>query len=220
MTPDELHRALRTVIARLELLSSAPTQRLDRDGGGDGDGGGIAAITTPADRYRGRLRDIDGGLRRRLDASEATGDTGERRAEQRKAWTWHHNARESVLTDATRELAQLTGRDGEAPERHGGELDTAKGIAKAIAEEAPGKPAEEVAAKLGLSKFIVRRRYAELGLYPVDGTPIVDKSKPSEESLLVRARDMKARGLTQKQIATNLGCDQGTVSRLLRRVAA
>lgn len=215
-TDAELDRALRTILARLELVSSAPTQRYDASGG-DNDGMIALGATTPCDRYHRRLADIDRGLQRRLDASEATGDFHQRDAEESKAHDWHHSARESVLTDATRELAQLTGRDGSAPERRGGELDTEKGIAKAIEDDAPGKPAEDVAAKLGLSVFIVRRRYAELGLYPVDGTPMTTTETDTGQD--AKVAEMKAKGLTSRQIAALLGMHQTQVIRAMKRVA-
>lgn len=218
MSDAQLDQQLRTILARLELVSTAPTQRYDASGG-DGDSIGPSGGASPVDRYRRRLIDIDQGLQRRIDATEATGDWHERDAEQAKAREWHHDARASVLTDATRELAQLTGRDGHAPERHHGKLDTQKGIEEAISEDAPGKPAEQVASKLGLSVFIVRRRYAELGLYPVDGSAIA-AAEPDDESLATRVKDMKRRGMTQTQIGKLVGRDQATVSRLLRKPAA
>jgi hypothetical protein len=211
---------MRTILARLDLCSSAPTQSFDSDGGGKS-GENPGGKRPPGengkagDYYRGRLDGLDVGLQRRLDSAEAIGDFGEaetRAAAGRKARRWHEEKCAEILRAAKSELAQITGRDGEAPQRHIADLDNAEGIADAVADEAPGKPAKRVAEILGLNIFMVGRMYAELGLDPFDGTPII----AAPESVIERVLRYEAQGLTQKQIGTNVGLSQPSVSRILR----
>ena len=218
MTPEVLTRELRTILARLELVSTAGTYRFDMPIGDDESGGVPPGDPSPPHEvYRRRLANIDRGLQRRLDASEATGDHEQRVSEERKAHAWHHDARLQVLKAATDTLKALTGRTGEAPERHVGKLDSERGIEEAVREDAPNHPADEVAAKLGVSKFLVRRIYITEGLDPHDGTR---RDGASDTEGQARARELSAKGVTQKQIAFSLGVNQATVSRWLSRRAA
>lgn len=217
MTTAELDRELRTILARLEMVSVAPTQAFNPGGGktDDGDGAPAGTAHTPADHYRVRLAGVQTGLQRRLDAAEATGDTDQREAEERAAHDIAHEQRETILTDAQREWKHLTGRDGETPRARTADLDSQKGIEDAIRDEAPGKPADDVAAKLGLTVFSVRRRYVEMGLDPTTGEPL-----PVEgDDLAGRVRDLKAKGLTSRQIAQLLNLHQTQVMRYLGRAA-
>lgn len=217
MTPAELDKELRTTLARLELVSSAATCNYNPEGGGESNGVPVGDRFPPHEVYRRRLAAIDKGLRRRLDASEATGDTEQRDREQRKALRWRHEARCEVLKAAQATLAALTGRTGEAPERHVGKLDTERGIEDAVREDAPGVAADDLAARLGVSKFLVRRIYMTEGLDPHDGTP---RDGAADTDGQARARELSAKGVTQKQIAFSLGVNQATVSRWLSRRAA
>lgn len=219
MTPAELAQQLRLILAQLELVSTAPTQAFNPGGGktDDSDGAPAGAAKTPADHFRHRLTGIDTGLQRRLDATEATGDHEQREAEIRKAHRWAHEQRETVLTAAQVEWKLLTGRDGEVPAHRVAAMDDERGVQQAIEEEAPGKPADDVAAKLGLSRFLVRRTYIRLGFDPHDGSrpqivgPAADRQR--------RAREMAERGMTERQIMLALGVAKSTVRRDLGRAA-
>jgi hypothetical protein len=217
MSPEVLTRELRTILARLELVSTAPCCNYNPNGGGEPTGLPSGDTFPPHEHYRGRLASIDRGLQRRLDASEATGDTEQRDSEERKAHAWHHDARLQVLDAATKTLASLTGRTGEAPERHVGKLDTERGIEEAVKEDAPGVAADDLAARLGVSKFLVRRIYITEGLDPHDGSR---RDGASDTERQAKARELSAKGVTQKQIAFSLGVNQATVSRWLSRRAA
>ncbi len=217
MNATELDRELRTTIARLELVSCGPTCNYNPDGGGgSGEGLPTGERHPPHEHYRHRLASIDRGLRRRLDAAEATGDAGQRSTEERDAHQWHHDARVDVLESARATLARLTGRTDEAPERKTAKLDTVAGVEEVVREEAPGKAADDLAAELKVSRFVVRRIYVTEGLDPHDGS-LRDGASDTERR--ARAWAMFGDGRTQKQIAFTLGVNQATVSRWLRKAA-
>ncbi len=198
MTPAELDQQLRLILAQLELVSTAPTQAFNPGGGktDDSDGAPAGAAKTPADHFRGRLAGVQTGLQRRLDAAEATGDEDQRNAEIAKAHARAHEQRETILTAAQREWKLLTGRDGEIPTQRVAAMDAPGGVDKAIEEEARGKPADDVAAKLGLTVFSVRRRYVEMGLDPVTGEALPTKGDDWRDV----ARELAGRRLSERQI--------------------
>lgn len=219
MNARELDQQLRLVLAQLELVSTAPTQAFDPGGGKDdtGDGTPAGAAKTPADHFRVRLAGVQTGLQRRLDAAEATGDEDQRADEERKAHEIAHDQREAILSDAQREWRTLTGHDGEAPRARTADLDTEEGIEEAVLDEAPGKAADDVAAKLGLTVFTVRRLYVKAGLDPHDGT-LVDAHSPIAERRR-RAKQMAERGMSERQIGKLLGVGKRTVRKDLGRAA-
>jgi hypothetical protein len=210
---------LRTTLAQLELVSSAPTCNYNPDGpGSDESTTDTPTVNPPHLRYKHRLHGVDQGLRRRLDAAEATGDHHQRETEQAKAHDWAHQARRQIHKDAQAELAHITGRTDQPPAKHTAVLDTVDGIDQAVREDAPGKPADDVAAALGLSVFMVRRIYVDEGLDPHDGT-VIDPNAPAVERQR-RARELADRGLSERQIRDLLGWKSTTqVRRALGRAA-
>lgn len=204
---------LRITLAQLELCSSAPTTTYDPNGVAGEPGTDIPTVNPPHLRYRKRLTGVTRGLQRRLDAAEAEGNHDQRTTEQAKARDWAHHARVQILHDARAELRHLTGRDGQPPARRTAELDTTTGIEHVIRQEAPGKPADTLAANLNISIFIVRRIYIADGLDPHDGTPIGDGNSPRERAIQMRDR------FTIRQIALVLKVPKSTVHDWLRRAA-
>jgi hypothetical protein len=209
----DLWTQLRIVLAQLELCSSAPTTSYNPDGTASESSADLPTVNPPHLRYRQRLTGVAQGLQRRLDAAEAEGNHNQRHAEQAKAHDWAHQARVQILKDARAELKHLTGRDGQPPARRTAELDTTTGIEHVIREEAAGKPADTLAAKLNISIFIVRRIYIAEGLDPHDGTPIGDGNSPRERALQMRDR------FTIRQIALILKVPKSTVHDWLRHAA-
>jgi hypothetical protein len=205
---SDLHTQIRTTLARLELCSSAATQAFNPGGGRNTDehpGGKRPPGGYGADSwYRARLTDLDNGHPRRVPREP--GDNIKVR-----------DTYQRLLNDARAELASITGRNDKAPGRHVAKLDNDQGIQDAVLEDAPGKPAEQVAVKLGVSRFLVRRIYITAGLDPHDGTR---RDTATDTAQQARARLMAANGQTQKQIAFSLNVNQGTVSRWLNRCAA
>lgn len=199
---------LRTVLARLELCSTASTQAFNADGGHTTENPGgkrpPGVNSTAADWYRWRLRLLDHGRPLRVDGDHGgkTRDTHDR-----------------LLADARRELEQITGRTDRAPQRITVVMDTREGVKTAAEQDAPGKPADQIARQFGVTEFTVRRWYVEWKLDPLDGASLTDRDAEDEADLIVRAREMARRGMTQKQIAMRLGKSQPTVSRYLRRAA-
>lgn len=220
MKANDLDQQIRLILARLELISTAPTQAFNPGGGRTdaGDSGLAGPTKTPADHFRVRLAGVQTGLRRRLDAAEATGDHEQRAAEERKAHRIAHEQRERILIDAQREWRQLTGRNGEAPEVRITPMDTKEGVQAAAKEDAPGKPSDVIARQFGVTEFTARRWYVKWKLDPEDGSKLTDG--PDDAALTERAQEMARRGMTQKQIGMRLDIHQGTVSRLLRKSAA
>lgn len=208
MNDADLHREIRTTLARLELCSSAKTQTFNPSGGRSTDehpGGKRPPGGYGEDGwYRDRLHDLDHGRPRRVP--KTPGDN----VKVRYSYTL-------LLGHARAALETLTGRDGKSPVRHTAQLDTDKGTEDAVLEEAHGKPADQVAIKLDVSRFLVRRIYIAAGLDPHDGT---QRDGASDTEQQARAREMAANGQTQKQIAFSLKVNQSTVSRWLGRRAA
>ena len=221
MSPEELDRQLRTVIARLELVSSAATCNYNPDGAGnDSSGLPVGDRNPPHERYRRRLAGVDRGLQRRLDAAEAEGDHDQRATLERKAHAWRHETRTGILKAAEAELQAMTGRDGKAPNARKAMMDTDAGVTRTIADEAPGVPARVVAERLGLTVFSVRRRYVELGLDPDDGEPLTAHG----EDWRRQARALQDRGLSERQIvmvmrSRGVIVSQPTMHRALTRAA-
>ena len=215
LTPAELDKALRTTLARLELCSTTPAVSYTAAEGGGGEGGGIPRAETAADPFRRRLAGIEAGLQRRLNGAEAIGDEGERARAEREARDWSHDKRGDVLKAATRELANLTGRTDKPPERKGAQADTEAGLREIVEEEAFGKPADQLAAELGVSKFMVRNMYRDAGYFPMDGSRLDGRTSADLASEARFMRDEKQ--MTQKQIGDHLGVRQSTVSRWLNK---
>jgi hypothetical protein len=204
---------LETILARLDMVSGAPIPAYNPSGGASSEdpGGKLPAgdNASPAAPFRRRLATAEHGYALRLASA------GEDEAAIDRAYASLRSARAGILHAAQRELESLTGRDGVIPRHHTAELDSAEGIADAVADEARGKPAKLVAERLGLTVFQVARVYVDLGLDPRDGTPRI----ASPESPIERAARYAAEGKTQKQIAALLRLSQPTVSRLLRSAA-
>ncbi len=204
---------LETILARLDMVSGAPTPAYNSSGGASSEdpGGKLPAgdSTSPAAPFRRRLATAEHGLALRLASA------GKDEAAIERAYAALRSARAAILAAASKELEALTGRDGVAPRHHTAELDSAEGIADAVADEAQGKPAKLVAERLGLTVFQVARVYRDLGLDPRDGSPLI----AALESPIQRAARYAAEGKTQKQIAALLRISQPTVSRLLRSAA-
>ena len=205
----DLLREIRTVLARLELCSSAKTQTFNPGGGRSTDehpGGKRppGAAFTADEWFRYRLYDLDHGRPRRVPRKP--GDNIKTR-----------DTLELLLRDARAELAALTGRTEKQPRKRAALLDNDKGVEQAVLEDAPNKPAEQIATRLGVSVFLVRRIYITAGLDPHDGTPrdgVTDSEKQA------KAREMADKGYTQRGIALVLEVNQATVSRWLGRHAA
>ncbi len=204
---------LDTILARLDMVSGAPTPAYNSSGGAscEDPGGKVPAgdSASAAAPFRRRLAAAEDAHARRLASAGEDEDAIER------AYAAIRSARAAILAAATRELEALTGRDGIAPHHHTAELDSAEGIADAVADEAQGKPAKLVAERLGLTVFQVARVYRDLGLDPRDGSPLI----AALESPIQRAARYAAEGKTQKQIAALLRVSQPTVSRLLKAAA-
>lgn len=217
MTSSELDRALRQILAELELIAAGPCARLDSNTATSDPTGLPTTTGSSADGFRRRLQGIDTSFRRRLDATETLGDTNQRDHAAATAWHWRHQARTSVLNAARAEHARLTGRTGTPPQPRTAKLDTDKGLRDIIEQDAAGKPADDLAIKLGVSKFVVRRIYQERGIDPLTGLE-PQKARAGEERRL-RAREMADRGMSERQIAFALGCDRKQVRRDLGRAA-
>jgi hypothetical protein len=206
LTHAELHREIRTTLARLSLISEASTQSFDSNGGRSCENPGgkrpPGSSKTADVWYRDRLTDLDAGHGRRVPKERGSNvkvrDTYER-----------------LLGDARDELAQVTGRTEKAPERKGHKMDTKQGVQDAAFEDAPGKPADVIARQFGVTVFTARRWYVGWALDPRDGS-VVGGEAEDEASLIVRAQEMARRGMTQKQIGKVLAKSQPTVSRYLR----
>jgi len=200
-----IHTEIRTTLARLELCSSASCQAFDPNGGAhetEHPGGKRppGPESTAAEWYRRRLHALDAGHPRRVNNKH---DVKVR------------DSYEHLLSDARSELQAITGRTDTAPRARISQLDTEQGLEHAIREDAPGEPADEVAGRLNVSIFIVRRVYVELGLDPHDGLPIGDGGSLREQAL-----DMGERRFTVRQISMYLKVPKSTVHDWLRRQAA
>lgn len=215
-------RGLRVVLAHLELVSSAPSQRLDTSCGSGGEPD-AATVWVPHERVRWRLAGVEVGHRRRLDAAEATGDFDQRRAEELAADSWRLVAREGILRDARDELAALTGSNGESPVAHRAELDEPGALQQLIVEEGEGWPPEDVGRRFRLAPAFVRRLRVRAERDPDTGRPI-DEGAATEAQKDMAARDERCRqlaseGKTQRQIAMLLRLHRTQVRRALGKAA-
>lgn len=195
---------LRTLLARLELCSTAPAAKLDTDGGHSSEHPGgkrpPGTTTTAADWYRYRLHLLDQGRPRRVDDGQGgkVRDTYER-----------------LLSDARRELEQITGRTDRAPERRTAPMDTREGVQQAARQDAPGKPADQVARQFGVTEFTVRRWYVEWQLDPLTGEALSD----AREDRSAEVARLAAQGMGERSIALALGIARGTVRKALGKAA-
>ncbi len=204
MNDATIHTEIRTTIARLELCSTASVQAYNPSGGPSSEHPGgrrpPGVSFTAADWYRHRLACLDAGQPRRIknECDVKVRDTYEQ-----------------LLGDTRDELAAITGRTEKAPERRVGKLDTEQGIDAAVKEDAHGKPAEQVAASLGLSVFIVRRIYVAEGLDPHDGHELSTERQDRE----LEVARLAEQGMGERQIGLALRLARGTVRKAMGKAA-
>lgn len=197
---DPLREApLRTILARLELCSTASTQSFDADGGHSTENPGgkrpPGAAFTAADWYRWRLHLLDLGRPLRVDGEHGgkTRDTHER-----------------LLDDARRELQQITGRTEKAPQAA-----KAMDVKRIAQEDAPGVPAGRLADRLGVSSFQMTRWYVDWQLDPLTGEALSD----AKENRGAEVARLAAQGMGERSIALALGVARGTVRKALGKAA-
>lgn len=201
LTHDELHREIRTTLARLSLISEASTQSFNSNGGRSCENPGgkrpPGSSKTADEWYRDRLADLDAGHGRRVPVKP--GD----KAKMRDTY-------EKLLGDAKRELEAITGRTDKAPQ-------AAKAMdVKLIAEEdAPGVPADKLSDRLGVSPFQMTRWYVDWQLDPLTGESL--STEKADRSFEV-AR-LAAQGMGERSIALALGVARGTVRKALGKAA-
>lgn len=187
-----VHADIQQTLAELEMVSAGTTTRYNPTGSG-GDPpprppGGFAAHVPYLNRYRALLA----GAPRRVE--------GGRDSLQR------------LLEDARAELQSLTGRTGRPPApRSPVALDTTDGVRDAALEDAPGRPADHVAQRLGITVWQARRWYAEWGLDPASGEPVAGEAPASE------AVRLAGQGCSERQIAALLRITRRQVRHLLGR---
>ena len=214
-------RGLRVVLAQLELVSTAPTQRLDPGcGSGDDTSTGVWA---PHERVRWRLAGVELGLRRRLDATEAIGDAWQRELRRQAAHLWRLEAREAILQAAQDDLEALTGRNGQPPAPRTAQLDEPGALQRMVVEEGEGWPVEDVARRFRLAEAFVRRLRMRAERDPDTGHPL-DEGAAQEAQQDMAAREERCRqlwseGKTQRQIAMLLGLHRTQVRRALGKAA-
>ncbi len=211
---------LRTVLARLELVSSAPITAYNPGGhAAPGSGEPPGDNKTAADHYRHRLQDIKHTEQRKheqaLDAHALA-----------LARSWAHDQRRRVLRDARDELEQLTGRTDAPPKPRAAVLDDPGKLAELVLTDGEGHPPDVVAVRFRLSEHMVRRirSRAMNGDEPAPRDPetghlVVPEVVPAGDERRRRARAMAEQGMTERQIAFRLGCDRNRVRRDLGRAA-
>lgn len=228
MNDAALWAELRTTLARLELVSGASVGAYNSGGGGgdaaDESKGGKRPPgdpVSPADWFRGRLRTVEAGERRKLEQAVDVHAI-------RLAFAWAKRAREQILTDARAELAELTGRSSAPPRPRDAALDRPGELEALVLKDGEGHPAEVVAVKFKLSEHMVRRirRRATdpdtddpAPRDPETGKPVVPDKVPAGEERRRRAAAMVEQGMSERQIAFALGCDRKQVRRDLGRAA-
>lgn len=211
-TAATLWTQIRSVLAQLGMVSSAPVARL---GSGGGEGEASTSVWSPEGRIRFRLDGAGRQLQRKLDASEAIGDMHERQAAVVSAYNWYVQTLEDILRAARDELAQLTGRDGRPPVSRRAQLDEPGELQRMIVEEGEGWPVEDVARRYRIAEAFVRRLRVRGDCEPDFGYPV----NPSFGSIAERREkvsEMHGRGITNRQIAQLLKVDEGTVRNDLR----
>jgi hypothetical protein len=185
---------LETILARLDMCSGAPTPAYNSSGGQSSeDPGGKQPAgdnASPAAPYRRWLARAEQGHALRLTSAGEDEDAIER------AYAALRSARAAILAAANKELESLTGRDGATPKRLVTKMD--RDIRAVVEEDAPGKPADAMAERFGVSRFTVRRWYVEWQLDPTNGEPLGVADGWRE-----MATDMADR-LSERQIVTVL----------------
>jgi transposase-like protein len=204
MTHDELHTAIRTTLARLELVATASAMGYDKSGGRSCENPG--GKRPPGDGftadqwYRARLKDLDAGHGRRVD--------GEHGGKVRDTY-------ERLLGDARKELAALTGRTDTAPTKREAPMDTPDGVKAAAKDDAPGKPSSVIARQFGVTEQMALRWYVEWERDPQDGQPLTTEAQDRAG----RVGELRAQGYSERQIAMLTGKSKSTVRRKLGKAA-
>lgn len=181
---------MRAILLRLELLSHGSTQAWNGSGGHSGE---------PDDRMVGLIgstRLLPHIVWRRL-YDQAASD--ERRAD--------------VIDAAGSELADWTRRSAPAP-------GTAKSLTDLIVEDGEGHDPRSVGQRFGVDAAFVRRIRHGAGLDTETGRkpePVVPTGNAEKAE---RARELRARGLTLRQIALHLRIGVGNVHRILSDASA
>ncbi len=216
---------LDTILARLDMVSGAPTLNIDASGGASSENPGGKCpggeSSSPADPFRARLAQLDVDYERKVQ--QAVDDHALDLAD---GWWLAQHAR--IQRAAEAELQALTGRTHEPPSRHEAVLDDPGKLAEMVLTEGEGHPADAVAVRFKLSPHMVRRirRRAvdnngeEQPRDPETGKPLVPEVANTIEERNRRARAMADSGMSERQIRLALGLNSTTqVRRALGRAA-
>ncbi len=216
---------LRTVLARLELVSSAPITAYNPGGhAAPGSGEPPGDNRTAADHYRHRLTGIEHTEQRKVEQALDAHALA-------LARSWAHDQRRRVLKAARAELEQLTGRTDAPPKPRAAVLDDPGKLAELVLADGEGHPPDVVAVRFRLSEHMVRRIRSRA--LDDDGDPaprdpetghlgvpeVVPEVVPAGDERRRRAQAMAEQGMTERQIAFRLGCDRNRVRRDLGRAA-
>ena len=200
----DLGRAMRDVLARLELVSAGTTASWGAAGsGGEQTRGPVSGDANPPHLYF------------REDYERAHHDDLEHEARDGGPT---HRSRRRVLTAARDELERLTGRGAAARERPAGE--SAADLAQRIVDEGAGYTVAEAAVRFRCGpRNVVKAR--EAGNRAVDtGDPLEPTSSKDRAAAFRRAERMAAEGMTVRQIEFTTGLPKSTVADHLKRLSA
>lgn len=118
--------------------------------------------------------------------------------------------RAKVIEEARLELKHWTGH--ERPRIEG------KTLVELILEDGEGWEPQIVAQRFGVDAAFVRRKRMIAGYDTETGKPSTKTTEPADR--LERARDLRQRGMSTRQIALILGCHQTQVMRWIKKAAA
>lgn len=176
---------MRAILMRLELLSFGSVQAWNPSGGRSGE---------PDDRFVSLVLRADEPphlhYRARYDGAKSDG------------------GRERVIDAAQAELESWSRRTAPVPAE-------TRPLDKLILEDGAGWEAELVARRFGVDPAFVRRVRQRANLGSDDGCPVVPMDGMDIAEKRRHAQELKARGLSQRQIGLHLGVDAKTVRKYL-----
>lgn len=123
----------------------------------------------------------------------------------------HPEALPALIEAARTDLKALRTRSNQAPASISVDL--------LVIEDGTGYSPEHVAHSYGLTPAHIRRIRERAGRSIETGQAPDDRCTLDPIERAQRVRDLAAKGMTQKQIAMAVGCNQATVSRDLKRAA-